>query len=487
MKKREDIDCDQAIAKDPNDVYALAYTLFEIEKQRLGIVDFDDMIFLAWRLLRDKRVVLLAEQARCEYLLVDEFHDTDRVQMGIAKALSEPQKNIWCVADPNQSIYGWRGADYRFCMNFGEHFPEHAEFHLATNYRSLPHIVSLYRETILGCGSVIEGFLEKINPFRKHKEPAEGMPEFIEFATDSQEAVWVAKSIAEWRAKDERDIAILYRTNRQACLLESELFRADIPYIVQGASSFFSRAEVKDLLAFLRILDNRDDNSALERIVKSQAECSKYLGAAFLRELAKGGDHWFENLCTVRLPKRYQMDRARELHDFIEQLDLWTKKLPVDEQLHTIAEESGLMDSLQDNEQYEETADNDASENVPQVIRVAGTFKSRQEFLTYVSRVSAASERKYDKKESPVRLMTVHRSKGLEFSIVYFVGVNNDIVPHKKSQHSKEAIDEEQRVAYVAISRAMNHLYVSCWDTPSRFLRAQFAAGQKVGCVTVEK
>lgn len=483
LKKREDIDCDQALAQDPNDVYALAYSLFEAEKQKLGILDFDDMIFLAWRLLRDKRVVLLAEQARCEYLMIDEFHDTDITQLRMAQAIAKPQENVLCVCDSNQAIYSWRGADYRICLDFGKYFPEHQKFFLATNYRSLPHIVSLYKETITGCPSLIAGFLEKIFPFRKHPEPTEGMPEFVEFATDNAEAEWVTDSIAKWRAKGERDFAVLYRTNRQACLLEEALFRKEIPYIVLGACSFFNRAEVKDLLAFLRILDNRDDNSALERIVKSQAECSKYLGAAFLRELAKGGDHWFQNLRMFHSHKRFQVDKARGLYDFIEQLDIWTKNQSVNGQLQIIAEESGLMESLLDNEQYEESADNDAAENIPQVIRVAGQFKSRQDFLSYVSRVSAASERRYDSKESPVQLMTVHRAKGKEFGIVYFVGVSDDIIPHKKSQGDPDAVEEEQRIAYVGISRAKDRLYVTCFDQPSRFLSQRFAAGQKIGRV----
>lgn len=481
LRKREDVDCDQALNNDPSDVYALAYTLFEAEKHRLGIIDFDDMIFLAWRLLRDKSSVLLSEQQRCEYVMVDEFHDTDIVQMRIAMSLAKPQENFWAVADPNQSIYGWRGADYHICMDFDKFFQEHQKFFLATNYRSLPHIVGLYKETIFGCPSIIAGFLEKINPFRKSKEETEDKPTFLEFGTDQAEANWVSDSISAWRKQNEKDIAILYRTNRQACLLEESLFRKNIPYIVQGACSFFNRAEVKDLLAFLSILENRDDNTALERIVKSSAECSKYLGAAFLRDLAKGGDHWFKNLRTYHSGKRYQVEKARGLYDFIEQLAIWTKNQSVNAQLQTIAEESGLMESLMDNEQYEESADNDAAENIPAVIKVAAGFKTRQDFLTYVARVSAASERKFTEEESPVRLMTVHRSKGLEFSVVYLVGVNDDILPHKKSQGDPDALEEEQRIAYVAISRAKDHLYISCFDQPSRFLVGRFASGKKIG------
>lgn len=483
--KREDIDCDQALNNDQNDVYALAYTLFETEKRRLGLIDFDDMIFLAWRLLRDKRPVLLSEQQRCEYVMVDEFHDTDIVQMRIATSIAKPQENFWAVADPNQSIYGWRGADYHICMDFEKYFPEHQKFFLATNYRSLPHIVGLYKETIFGCPSIIAGFLEKINPFRKPKEEAQGTPTFIEFGSDHAEADWVSDSISAWRKQGERDIAILYRTNRQACLLEESLFRKEIPYIVQGACSFFNRAEVKDLLAFLQILENRDDNTALERIIKSSAGCSKYLGAAFLRDLAKGGDHWFQNLRSYHSSKRYQVDKARGLYDFIEQLAIWAKNQPVNGQLQIIAEESGLMESLMDNEVYEESADNDASENIPAVIKVAAGFKSRQEFLTYVSRVSAASERKFTQEESPVRLMTVHRSKGLEFSTVCLVGASDDIIPHKKSQGDPDAVEEEQRIAYVAISRAQNNLYVTCWDQPSRFLNGRFLGAQKVGITEI--
>lgn len=484
MAKREDVDYSTALEREPDSPYALAYMLYEQEKQKLGLVDFDDMIFLCWRLLRDHPPVLKAEQERCGYLMVDEFHDTDIVQMRIAMALAGAHGNFMAVADSNQAIYGWRGADYRICLNFGDYYPEHQKFFLATNYRSLPPIVGLYKETIDRCPSLIEGFLEKINPFRKQKTETDGLPMVLEFGTDQLEAEWVSDTIAAQRKEGETDTAILYRTNKQACLLEEALFRKQVPYIVQGACSFFNRAEVKDLLAFLRILGNRNDNTALERIVKSTSPCSKYLGTAFLRQLAVDGPSWFNNLYTIRSTKQYQINQARLLHQFIERLDYITDGLSLDGQLTIIAKESGLMGSLMENEMYEESAENDAAENIPQVIRVAAQFKGRADFLSYVERVAAASERQHDTKENPVRLMTVHRSKGLEFSTVFFIGVNDDIVPHRKSHDDPAAVEEEQRIVYVAVSRAMNQLYVSAWDRPSRFLVGRFATSQKIGITT---
>src|SRR6202007_1597191 len=140
---------------------------------------------------------------------------------------------------------------------------------LGTNYRSLPGIVDTYKRVIFGCSSVVEGFLERIKHFREpDSETVTRDPQFMEFGTDMAEADWVTNSILEWRNQGEKDVAIIYRTNRQACLFEEALFGKKIPYIVQGSTSFFSRAEVKDLLAFLRLLNDRNDNDALERIIK---------------------------------------------------------------------------------------------------------------------------------------------------------------------------------------------------------------------------
>ena len=196
----------------------------------------------------------------------------------------------------------------------------------------------------------------------------------------------------------------------------------------------------------------------------------------FFKKLAEGGEHWFQNLVTVYVPKEFQREKARKLHRFIEDLDASTQGLKVDRQLGIIARRSGLMEALLDNEAYEESADNDASENIPQVVKVAEPFNDRQAFLEYVKRVSDAAERRFDEREMPVRLMTLHRGKGLEFSIVYLVGANDTLLPHRRSHRDPEALEEEQRLAYVGVSRAMDRLFVTCFDEPSRFFIKEFGA-----------
>jgi DNA helicase-2/ATP-dependent DNA helicase PcrA len=408
LRKREDKSHEEVFKEDPHNPYAIAYFQYEERKQSAGIIDFDDMIFWAWRLLRDNEEVRKTEQERYKYVMIDEFHDSDITQMKIAMTLSAPENNFYAVCDPSQSIYGWRGASPEICLDFGKFYPEHNKILLGVNYRSVPQVVDLYKEVISTAQSLIAGFLEAIKPSRVERE-CSGV-EYFQFGSAAAEAEWVAATAKAIRSHSTDDMAILYRTNKQAVWLEQELFRAGVPYIIYNSRSFFNRAEVRDLLAFLRILDNRGDNEALERIIRSGAAVSKYLGTAFLRELASaGGDCWYDNLLQVHGAKAYQRKAARKLYDYLEGLARECRGMSVGEQLDFIFRTCGLVEEEGNIDVYERTADNDIAENMLEIIKVAGTFKDRKSFLAYVDKMSAVSERTYEGVEDPVKLMTVHR------------------------------------------------------------------------------
>ena len=447
------------------------YKEYEKRKQERGLIDFDDMVFLAWRLLLTNPGVRQKESGRYKYVMVDEFHDTDRVQLQTAMILSEPENNFFAVADVNQSLYGWRGADPSIVVNFDKIYPVHERIILGRNYRSLPPIIDLYAEVIRPSPLADEKFLENIEAFREGHSAIS----FHEFDTDIGESVWLGEQVEADRANGFKMAAVLVRTNNQLRLIEQELYGKSIPYIIEGSSSFFSRVEVKGALAFLRIMENPSDDEALESIIRSPAECSRYLGNAFVNELkahsAALSISLFDGLRSIRCKKRWQSEKAVALRLFIDTAGNRCRNKPVSEQISFILDESGLMQKLEEDEELDESGDNLIHDNLQELVRSAEPFGSaRKTFLAYTESLTAGANRKYKSDDFPIRLMTVHKAKGLEFQTVYVAGVSQDILPHKKAMD----IDEERRILYVAVSRAEDRLFISSFGNPSVFVKSKF-------------
>ena len=373
------------------------------------------------------------------------------------------------------SLYGWRGADPSIVVNFDKIYPVHERIILGRNYRSLPPIIDLYAEVIRPSPLADEKFLENIEPFREGHSAIS----FHEFESDIAEAVWLAGQVEADRANGFKMAAVLVRTNNQLRLVEQELYSKAIPYIIEGSSSFFSRVEVKGALAFLRIMENPSDDEALESIIRSPAECSRYLGNAFVNELKAYSTELsislFDGLESIRCRKSWQSDKAVGLRCFINMAGNRCGNKPVSEQISFILDESGLMQKLEEDEELDESGDNLIHDNLQELVRAAEPFgAARKTFLAYTDSLTAGANRKYKSDDFPIRLMTVHKAKGLEFQTVYVAGVSQDILPHKKA----EDIDEERRILYVAVSRAEDRLFISSFGNPSVFVKSKFPKKQ---------
>lgn len=447
------------------------YAAYEHRKADEGLIDYDDMIFLAWQLLK-KPEILEIERAGYDYIMVDEFHDTDPVQFEIARWLAEPTNNVFVVADVNQSIYGFRGAQPKLVLEFDQFYPFHETIYMGTNYRSVQRIIDFYRKVIEPSPMAVKEFLDSIKSARNGDESKNATPlTFHREASESKEAKWLADEIAGDRESGHLEAAVLARTNKYLSGVEQALFAAKIPYSLEGAGSFFDRKEVKDLLAFLRIVENREDDDALERVIRSQAECSKYLGVAFVAELRhQASGSLYEALSYSVFKKGFQERRARELYSFLSRLAGECRRGSVSKQLELILEATELIRALSENELTEDV-DNLIVENMQEAVRSAKEFlDDRTGFLNYVATLAAEGVRQHRPDENAVRLMTIHKSKGLEFETVYLVGVSEGVLPHAKAGD----VDEERRILYVGASRAKDRLFVSCSGRPSMFVLDDF-------------
>ena len=463
MCKRKDMAVSEAMQEAGDDFgsqrFANAYRLYEENKRMAGVLDFDDLIFMSSRLLRLNPKVRARYQQAYDYVMVDEFPDTDAVQMQIVDNIVKPKNNIVVVGDASQSCYAWRGGDLSIFMNFDQWYPGHKTILLARNYRSVPSIVDCYKRIITGAPSVVPGFLEAISSNRTEEAPA---VQVWTSTTDHEEAAKVADSLLGRPADSKASYAILVRTNRQMRVLEEHLAAATIPYIIVGSSSFFNRPEVKSVIAYLRVIENPCDNEAMAQVIMGKSKLTKFLGKAYAEELrAYAGNR---GMLTVmnEFGKPWQRRKGKEIQDFFHNIEVDGASLHISEQLALIVEEAGIVRNLLDEGDLDEI-DNSVEENVQELIKAAAAYDSRAKFVQYADLMS----RKPSSKDVPVKLLTVHRSKGKEFDVVYLCGFNDDTIPHRKS----EDVEEERRIAYVGISRARNELYISSYGEVSRFMK----------------
>ena len=443
--------------------------IYEAYQERLrfaNALDFDDLIFFAVRLFRAHPRVLERWQDRFRFIHVDEYQDTNTSQYELLRLLAARHRNVFAIGDDAQSIYGWRRADYRNILNFERDWPEAKVIFLEENYRSTPEILQAANRLIA------KNQNQKPKTLWTKNKPGT-MPEVRAHEDERDEAEFVAAEIASLH--DEglpwSECAVLYRTNAQSRALEEAMLERDIPYAIIGAVRFFERREVKDLLAYLRFLQNPDDLLALKRIVNVPA---RGIGPkTFLAHL--GGQ-------SARLPPR---DRAKleRFEKLIERLrtDMAGRSLAefLRGLIKTIGYEAYLADSLRDAEAR--------IENVRELVSVARTYDALpigEAATKLLEDIALASEQDALKKnDDRVRMMTIHAAKGLEFRAVFIAGLEEGLLPHAKSASNGRAeLEEERRLAYVGMTRAKERLYLT-WalqrtlfgevqvNMPSRFLR----------------
>ena len=445
-------------------------------------VDFDDILLYAARLLEDNPSVRDKYAQRFRHVLVDEFQDTNLAQYALVKHLASFHRNIFCVGDPDQSIYAWRGADWRNVQRFEQDFPEAHTILLEQNYRS--------RQTILDAAM---GVIDRArNRKRKQLFTDRGAGEkifFYEAPDDYAEASFVVDTIAQLVASrqfEPGDCAVMYRTNAMSRLIEEAFLQARLPYRLVGAQRFYGRREVKDLIAFLRLIHNPADEASLDRIINVPprgigaktlttlhmvARQNEMQPGMVVLDLARGdhSPHW----------KSFTGRAALPLADFGGMLATWRLAA----QTLTIPE---LFDRIVKDLSYKEYIDDETEEgedrwdNVQELKRLALEYSTRtlDEFLENIALVS--DQDTLTEGNVPT-LLTLHAAKGLEFGAVFIVGLDDGILPHSRSFDEPEGMEEERRLFYVGITRAKDKLYLlraiqrggrgSLEETfPSRFL-----------------
>ncbi|OGG01308.1 hypothetical protein A2Z33_05335 [Candidatus Gottesmanbacteria bacterium RBG_16_52_11] len=398
---------------------ARVYASYRDILNKNGALDFDDLLMKTVRLLTDADPVRARYQENFRYILVDEYQDTNHTQYALTRLLGAKYLNICVVGDASQSIYRWRGADYRNILNFKRDYPDAAEFHLERNYRSTQIILDA------AFGVIAKNTSHPVLKLWTRGDKGERIG-LYEARNETDEATFIVQTILQ-SGRDFTDFAVLYRTNAQSRVIEEGFLHAGIPYVLVGGTRFYERKEIKDVIAFLRLLVNPADSVSLRRVEK----------------LGKGRLTRFQTLLDS-----VKSDRVLIAKTTLELLD---RTLEVTRYLE-------LYDANIEEEAYR-------LENIKELRSVATEFPDINQFLENVALTQEEymPDRKLQEngKRSTVTLMTLHAAKGLEFPVVFMVGMEEGLFPHSRSLMDRESIEEERRLCYVGITRAKQNLYLT--------------------------
>lgn len=429
---------------------ARCYVEYEKRKDENGLIDFDDMIYKLNKLFNQNKSILEKYQNQFKYLLIDEAQDCNKSQYEIMKKIAYPQNNIFIVGDDDQSIYGFRNSDPQQFMNFKNDFNAKI-IELNINYRSLSFITE-------AANRLISNNYNRINKNMISNLKSKNKIVHKVFANEDNEAEYVASNILKLinSGYSLNDIFILYRTNSQARAMEDACIKNCIPYVISGSISFYDRAEIKDILAYIKFsINNRDDESFLRIINKP----SRYLGKTFINKLIEISKikkiTLYESISFVdKTPSQ-----VRNIKNFINNINEIKKYMTNNNDGNNLINEilikTGYSNYLKQEGQDEE--DNIRFENLKSLQITIDKFKNINSFLKYIEKMK--NENINDELQA-VKLMTIHKSKGLESKIVFIIGVNENVMPHKNAIDI-DNIEEERRLAYVAITRAKEKLFVS--------------------------
>jgi DNA helicase II / ATP-dependent DNA helicase PcrA len=440
---------------------AKVYREYDRRLRESNGLDFDDLIGQTIRMLETDVEVRTRYQNKFRYILVDEYQDVNYAQYRLCALLAEEHKNLTVVGDDDQSIYAWRGSDYKNILRFEEDFPGAKVFKLEENYRSTQTILNVASELVANNKSRVAKKL-----FTKR---AEGETVTVYGAeTERAEARYSIEKIKEHVREGAayRDFLVLYRTNAQSRVFEEGFLSEGIPYRVVGGVGFYARTEIKDMMAYLRYIVNPADAVAFRRIVNvprrsiGQQTIASLVDAAAAANISVGQAIFDKELLRRAVPKKQkELERFAEL---IEDLRSRVEGLSVSDLLVAVMEESGYVRELQ----AEDTSDSRTRlENLQELVGVSREFEAQEnaggldDFLANVALVSDLDT--LDPETSFVTLMTMHSAKGLEFPIVFLTGFEDGVFPHNRALTDMTELEEERRLAYVGVTRAMDRLYLS--------------------------
>ena len=462
------------------------YRAYEELCDRSGLVDFAELLLRAHELLRDNQDLLAFYQQRFRQVHVDEFQDTNTIQYAWLRLLTDGRDNLFVVGDDDQSIYGWRGAKIENIYNFQKHYPNHQVIKLEQNYRSTGNILKAANKIIAN------------NAGRMGKElwTNAGDGDLISLYTafnEQDEAYFVVERIRAW-IKDgglRSDAAILYRSNAQSRQFEEKLMATGTPYRVYGGLRFFDRAEIKNTLAYLRLMSNRHDDASFERVINTPTRGIGAKAIDDIRCIARDQSISLWAAAIVLINQRTMTARATNaLIGFLELIKALAKEaeeLELYEKVKLVVEKCGLVELYQ-----KEKMDKgeEKIENLEELVNAARLFDFDQDneenlgeldmFLAHAALESGDSQA--DDFDDCVQLMTIHSAKGLEFKLVFLVGMEEGLFPSQQSVDDVARLEEERRLCYVGMTRAMQQLYLTyaesrrlygreSYPRPSRFLR----------------
>ena len=468
---------------------ARVYDTYEQRLHANNALDFDDLLIKTVRLLRDVPEVREKYNNKFRYILVDEYQDTNTLQFSLIKLITEKQQNICVVGDEDQSIYKWRGADISNILNFESQFPNTKTIRLEQNYRSTQNILDV-------AGAVVKNNVQRKGKSLWTSNPRGEKIRYYQAFDAEAESRWVANKIVEHR-REESDLrsAVLYRTNSQSRVFEEAMRRAGLSYNIIGGFSFYERMEVRDIIAYLKLALNPNDSIALERVINSPP---RGIGKQTLDELErKAKDYdlslWETIGIVIKKPENLSPRAINALQSFRRiiirlaqkagtelsaaddssegKAGMWTVKQdtpeplaesesPVSDIVRAAIQDSGYENALRS----EKTDEADGRlENLQELVNAAVDYdelgvEGVREFIDHSALVSDQDEYKRD---APVTLMTAHSAKGLEFPVVFIVGLEDGLFPHSRSATDAAELEEERRLAYVAMTRAERYLYVT--------------------------
>lgn len=462
------------------------YKAYEEICDRSGLVDFAELLLRAHELLRDNQDILDFYQQRFRQVHVDEFQDTNTIQYAWLRLLTDGKDNLFVVGDDDQSIYGWRGAKIENLYSFQKHYPNHQVIKLEQNYRSTGTILKAANTIIAN------------NTGRMGKElwtaTGEGEPCSLYAAFNEQdEAYFVVERIRTWINEGglRSDAAILYRSNAQSRQFEEKLMATATPYKVYGGLRFFDRAEIKNALAYLRLMSNRNDDASFERIINTPTRGIGAKAIDDIRCIARDQSLSLWASAIVLINQRTMTARATNaligFLELIKELTTQATDLELYEKVKFVIEKSGLIELYQ-----KEKMDKgeEKVENLEELVNAARLFDFDREneegmgeldmFLTHAALESGDNQG--EDFDDCVQLMTIHSAKGLEFKLVFLVGMEENLFPSQQSVDDVGRLEEERRLCYVGMTRAMQHLYLTyaesrrlygreSYPRPSRFLR----------------
>ena len=470
------------------EIVAKCYEMYQKELRQSEAMDFDDLIMLTLRLFDKNPDVLTYYQQRYQYIHVDEYQDTNHAQYQLVKLLASRFKNICVVGDADQSIYGWRGADMQNILDFEKDYPEAKVVLLEENYRST--------KTILQAANDVIKNDRNRRPKNLWTQNADGEDIVYYRANDEQdEALFVAKTIDELSSTSDyvyRDFAVLYRTNAQSRNIEEALLKANIPYTMVGGTKFYSRKEIRDVISYLNLIANTSDNISFERVVNEPKRGVGPGTVEKIRNFAAGQEMSLLDASSQIMLSPVKGKAAQAVFDFAnlilnlrEQLD----ELTVTEVVELVLEKTGYTEQLVAQATLESQA---RIENIEEFLSVTKNFDENPEndteetgldrlsrFLNDLALIADTDDG--DQESSEVTLMTLHAAKGLEFPVVFIIGMEENVFPLSRAAEDEDELEEERRLAYVGITRAEKVLFLTNansrllygktnYNRPTRFL-----------------